>query len=81
MNDMRHKMHIGGMFSGAGSSIITGHMGGFKAQDRPPIISINLEDVILHEEKLCNILEVSYFHPFNFSFVELEKRPKLLVGM
>lgn len=78
---MRHKMAMGGMFTGAGSSIIS-NMGGFKPQERSPVISINLEDVILHEEKLCNILEVSYFHNFDPTIsVEPEKRPKLLLSL
>ena len=65
--DQRNKLGAGGMLSGAGASILGAP--GFKAQERP-VISINLEDVILHEEKLNNILEVSSIvlcltmHPF-----------------
>lgn len=60
------------MFSGAGASIMgAGGAIKFRNQDRP-IISINLEDVILHEEKLYNILEVSESNLFIESlFTEL----------
>ena len=47
------------MLSGAGAAIMGGGAGNFRQIGERPNISINLEDVILHEEKLSNILDVS----------------------
>lgn len=57
--------HISGvgkqaLFSEAGQSMMRGEGGAYKMRyEERPIVSINLEDVILHEDKLCHILEVS----------------------
>lgn len=47
------------MLSGAGAAIMGGGAANFRQGGEKPNISINLEDVILHEEKLSNILDVS----------------------
>jgi hypothetical protein len=45
--------------SGAGAAIMGGS--GMLGQNfLPERVTLNLEDVVLHEQKLANILEVSY---------------------
>jgi len=49
--------------SGAGAAIMGGNS--MVGQNfMPERVTLNLEDVVLHEQKLANILEVSYKHLF-----------------
>jgi hypothetical protein len=63
------------VLGGAGAQILGG--GPYTSGSGPlgveSRITMNLEDVVLHEQKLSSILEVSYDNVFIF-FKELEKR-------
>jgi hypothetical protein len=53
--------HFDGMLSGTGAAIMGGNsMLGQPSFGEQVKITLNLEDVVLHEQKLFNILEVSF---------------------
>ena len=61
-----------GMFSGTGAAIMGNSMLGSSTFDGSQKITLNLEDVVLHEQKLFNILEVS--NPFIPNFERIESK-------
>lgn len=49
--------NVGGMFSNTGAAILGG---GYNRPADNQKIMLNIEDILFHEEKLNNILEVSF---------------------